>query len=189
VSGLVFDHHPVIIMPSPSESMQRQFHVQGENMAALQQCRRSHVWLSAALKPCIGLVAALLVGAEEQPASFLDVTVDNVRSDHGRVRVAVCTEREFLSMHCSWIGSAPAQPGAVTVRVAGIPPGVYAVEAYQDENENRQIDRNLIGMPIEGIGFSRDARFRFGPPRFADAAVTLGPDGGQIRLSLRYLAG
>lgn len=169
--------------------MQRKIHVWGKNMAALRLYRSGQSWRSASLIPCIGLAAVLLLGAAEQPTSFLDVTVENVRSDRGRVRVAVCTEREFLSMHCSWIGSVPAQPGAVTVRVAGIPPGVYAVEAYQDENENRQIDRNLIGMPAEGIGFSRDAMFRLGPPRFADAAVALGPDGGRIRLSLRYLAG
>ncbi len=166
-------------MPTPFESMQLT-----NCVLRLNRIREStHV---AARKTAIGL-AALLLAAADQPA-FLDVTVQNVRNDRGRVRVAVCTEPEFLSMHCSWIGSMPAQPGAVTVRVAGIPPGTYAVEAYQDENENRRIDRNLIGMPTEGIGFSRDAKFRFGPPRFADAAVTLGPEGGQITLSLRYLA-
>ncbi len=41
-------------------------------------------------------------------------------------------------------------------------------------------------MPTEGIGFSNDAKMRFGPPSFADAAFTLGAAGGQIALALRY---
>jgi uncharacterized protein (DUF2141 family) len=32
----------------------------------------------------------------------------------------------------------------------------------------------LFGAPRQGFGFSRDAKMRFGPPGFADAAFTLG---------------
>ncbi len=76
-----------------------------------------------------------------------------------------------------------------TVRIAGIPPGTYAVQAFHDENDNLVVDRNFMGMPKEGIGFSNDAPFRFGPPRFRDAAIALGPDGGQVTIQLRYLFG
>lgn len=51
--------------------------------------------------------------------------------------------------------------------------GVYAVAVYHDENGNGKFDRNFIGMPKEGYGFSNHARASFGPPSFAKARFTL----------------
>lgn len=119
---------------------------------------------------------------------WLDVNVENVRDGEGHVLVAVCPRADFLSPHCPYVGKAIPRPGTVRVRVEGIPPGVYAVQAFQDSNDNMEIDRNFLGLPTEGIGFSNDAPFRFGPPRFADAAVRIGSTNGAIVLRLRYLA-
>jgi uncharacterized protein (DUF2141 family) len=63
------------------------------------------------------------------------------------------------------------------------------VQAFHDKNDNLVIDRTILGLPREGIGFSNDAPFRFGPPRFRDAAIALGPDGGHVAIRLRYLLG
>jgi ABC-type glutathione transport system ATPase component len=37
-------------------------------------------------------------------------------------------------------------------------PGTYAVSAYQDLNGNQRLDANMVGMPTEPYGFSRDAK-------------------------------
>jgi uncharacterized protein (DUF2141 family) len=119
-------------------------------------------------------------------AAGLDVIVADVRNDRGTVRVAVCTEAEFLQPTCAHIGHAPARAGDVLVHIDGIPPGVWAAQAYHDENDNHVIDRNILGIPKEGLGFSNDARMMFGPPSFAAAAFQLSAAGGSIRFSLRY---
>ncbi len=116
----------------------------------------------------------------------LEVRVANVRSGRGFVRVAVCPKASFLQPSCPWKGSAPAQSGSVVVTIAGVPPGLYAAQAYQDETDIRSIPRSLFGIPEVGIGFSNDAPFRFGPPRFGDAAFQVGAGGGVIGLRLRY---
>jgi uncharacterized protein (DUF2141 family) len=67
----------------------------------------------------------------------------------------------------------PARDGETVVTIEGVPPGTWAVLAYQDENANGELDRNLIGIPSENYGFSRDARGRFGPPSFDDAAMPI----------------
>lgn len=56
-----------------------------------------------------------------------------------------------------------------------IPPGEYALLAYYDENDNREIDKSFIGIPIEPLGFSNDYQPK-GPPSYARAAFTLAPD-------------
>ena len=134
------------------------------------------------------LAAAQMAMAQPAPTTgaVLEVTVTGIRSASGHVLVAVCDRATFLQETCRYRGRAPAAVGSVVVRVEGIPPGTYAAQAYADENDNRRIDRNFLGMPTEGIGFSNDAPMRFGPPAFADAAFTLGPQGGRISLALRY---
>ena len=54
--------------------------------------------------------------------------------------------------------------------------GTYAVVVYQDENANGRIDRNFFHLPTEPSGFSRDARPKFGPPRYKPASFHLNED-------------
>jgi uncharacterized protein (DUF2141 family) len=65
----------------------------------------------------------------------------------------------------------PARDGENVIAVPGVPKGTWAVLVYQDENENGELDRNLLGIPKENYGFSRDAAGRFGPPSFDEAAI------------------
>lgn len=130
-------------------------------------------------------VGVLLAGGTD-PVNFLDVIVSNVRNANGHVLVAVCLPAEFLSRQCQFVASAPAHAGTLTVRVEGIRPGTYAVQVFQDENDNLDIDRSFFGIPTEGIGFSNDVSFNFGPPDFQAAAVSLGLGGQTITVSLRY---
>ena len=116
----------------------------------------------------------------------MTVTVSGIRSDAGHVLVALCDRETFLQPTCRYHGSAAAKPGAITLQITGVPPGLYAAQAFQDENDNGLLDRNIIGRPTEGLGFSNDARMRFGPPSFNDAAFSLGPAGGAITFALRY---
>ena len=44
--------------------------------------------------------------------------------------------------------------------------GIYAVSLYHDLNGNGELDTGMFGIPKEPIGFSNDARGRFGPPGF-----------------------
>jgi uncharacterized protein (DUF2141 family) len=65
----------------------------------------------------------------------------------------------------------PARGGDNVIAVPDVPKGTWAVLAYQDANENGELDRNLLGIPKENYGFSRDAAGKFGPPGFDDAAI------------------
>jgi uncharacterized protein (DUF2141 family) len=51
--------------------------------------------------------------------------------------------------------------------------GNYAVSTFHDENNNQKIDKNLVGMPKEKYGFSRNASKPFGPPEFSEAAFSI----------------
>jgi uncharacterized protein (DUF2141 family) len=129
------------------------------------------------------LLAAPLTGVM---AAELEVTLEQVATDAGELLVAVCTRETFLRRGCPYTGRSPAISGEAKVVVRGIDPGVYAVQAFHDENGNFDLDRNFLGLPKEGMGFSNDAPMRFGPPSFDDAAIEISAAGAATRLRLRY---
>ncbi|MGX4640757.1 DUF2141 domain-containing protein [Massilia sp. SYSU DXS3249] len=119
------------------------------------------------------LGGALLLPVLTASAGNIEVRVSGITAAKGKVNVAVCDKERFLKQ-CAHSASAPARAGETTVVVKDVPPGTWAVLAYQDENDNGELDRNLVGIPKEPYGFSRDARSKFGPPRFEDALIELG---------------
>ena len=132
-----------------------------------------------------GLLVLAVLAAVPGRAATLDVVVAGVRNDKGIVLVAVCPEAQFLRDTCAYRSRTPARPSEVAVQVE-VPPGTYAVQAYHSEDGSGRLRRSFFGVPRDGIGFSRDAKFHYGPPSFADAAIRVGPEGGRVRLTLRY---
>jgi len=116
------------------------------------------------------LGSAVFCAAAAASAATVEVRVSGVAAGKGKVNVALCDKERFLKQ-CGYSGSAPAKAAETVVTLKDIPAGNWAVLAYQDENENNELDRNFIGIPKESYGFSRDARGKFGPPGFEDAAI------------------
>ncbi|MBE7218152.1 MAG: DUF2141 domain-containing protein [Caulobacteraceae bacterium] len=135
-----------------------------------------------------GAASLFASGAARADGSPLTVIVTNVRRAVGHVRLEVCSRAEFLKP-CVHSGSAPAQVGVTTVEVPDLPAGDWAIQAYLDENDNHQVDQNFLGIPKEGVGFSNDAPFSLGPPKFKRARFTHGDEPQTVTLKLRYLPG
>lgn len=149
--------------------------------------------LAPILAPTLILASALFLApalatapASGALAGDVRVKVQGVRSGQGRVLVALCTPATFLGPRCEAAGSARARAGTTEVVIEGVAAGVYAAQAVHDENSNDDLDRGPLGLPLEGLGFSRDAPLRAGPPRFADAAVEVPERGGVLSFAMRY---
>lgn len=133
-----------------------------------------------------GAVVAVLLSTATASAEDVTVRVENLRNGRGSLLVAICAAEAFLSAHCPHHARARARTGTAEVTIGGVTPGIYAVQVIHDENDNLELDRNLIGLPLEGLGFSRDAPMRMAPPRFLDAAVEIDEGHGSVTLSMRY---
>lgn len=75
---------------------------------------------------------------------------------------------------------------SVAVSLEDVPFGTYAVAVLHDENLNEVMDTNLIGIPREGAGASRNPRVRFGPPRFGESVFVFDRDPYRMEVDLRY---
>lgn len=129
-------------------------------------------------------LAAAMGAAGLASAASIEVRVQGVTGAKGTVRVAICDKATFLK-DCPYAASAPAREGETVVAVDNVPPGSWAVLSFQDENDNGKLDRNVLGIPKERYAFSRDARGRFGPPSFEDAAFVLRDEKAVSYIKLR----
>ena len=131
-------------------------------------------------------IAVVLVGlAVEAEAADVIVMVERVPNSKGEVHVDLCTDKTFLTPDCPYDAAAPSRKGRVIVTLSNIPPGRYAVTAYHDENANRDLDLNMLGMPKEAYGFSNDPPMLLGPPLFKDSAFEVGDKDVEVKVRLK----
>ncbi len=140
-------------------------------------------WLAGTLAAAAGLALPAAAGG-------LAIEISDIRSDEGRVMVAVHAPAdgvEFPDEAGALAGAwTEAASGTWTLTFPDLPDGRYAVAAIHDENGNGDLDTNLLGVPVEGYGFSNDALGFMGPPAFADAAVVVAGGTAVARVTLRY---
>lgn len=138
------------------------------------------------LKSCIAAALAGLT-ASGALAGELRLTIHDVRSDQGRVMVALHDgAATFLTEQRRDGQALAARPGAMEAVFAGLPAGRYGVAVYHDENGNGRLDCNLVGVPNEGFGFGNNAVGIMGPPGFDAATITIGEGVTVSALTLRY---
>jgi uncharacterized protein (DUF2141 family) len=82
---------------------------------------------------------------------------------------------------------APIVRQAATCQFKGVAPGAYAVAVVHDENGNGRLDRNMLGIPTEGVGASNNPVSHFGPPKFDAARFDYGGGDRTLSIQLRYL--
>jgi len=119
----------------------------------------------------------------------LEVKIDNIKSDKGDILIGLYNDGHNFPRKTSDGRIVKASKDGVTVAFHDLKPGPYAISVLHDENSNKDMDQNRIGLPKEGFGFSNNARTSFGPPSFDKAKIQLFP--GQkdtlISIDLRYM--
>lgn len=120
--------------------------------------------------------------------SRLEVTVTNVRTSTGAIRVGLFANDETFLKEAIKGQVVKATASETTVVFEDLSPGEYGLSVFHDENENGELDRSALGLPKEGFAFGNNAMGMFGPPSFEKAKVTLisGKTVSQV-LKLKYL--
>lgn len=117
----------------------------------------------------------------------LVVEVNGLRNQQGQMCFSVFSESQgfpdqsdaTIQKQCVEITSSP-----VSATFNDLQPGSYAVAVLHDANRDNTANRNFLGIPVEGFGFSQNPVIRTGPPRFNDAAVVVaGRTNVQVRLN------
>lgn len=126
--------------------------------------------------------------ASSVTAGPLKLTVTGVNSDAGQVICRIFDRADsFPTGDVLATVTAPISGGEALCDFGDVAIGDYAIAAAHDANANDKMDKNFLGLPREGFGFSRDAKLGFGPPSFDEAVFTVDQRGAKLRLTMKYL--
>lgn len=105
----------------------------------------------------------------------LTIRIDHIAQDSGMIAYKLFDSESAYRSRTKTIrsGFAPIHSLACTIHMDDLQPGRYAAIFYHDQNNNKKLDHGLFHIPTEPAAFSNQARPRFGPPSFEDAAFDI----------------
>jgi uncharacterized protein (DUF2141 family) len=144
--------------------------------------------LCAALSIAVLFAPAPLLADEPTAPGDLIVHFAGLRSTKGMIR-ACLTRNPALFLTCDKDPAAlkanvPAGKDA-QMEFPAVPPGDYVLAVVHDENGNDKVD-TFMGIPREGVGFSRNPAMSFGPPKYEAARFHVASGVNATDVKLKY---
>lgn len=119
----------------------------------------------------------------------LEIKIENIRNAQGVVRISVYRSKEGFPEDFEkadqWT-SLPAQQGTLFFTFDSLALGEIACSVLHDENNNKKLDKNFLGMPREGYGVSNNALRALGPPRYEQCTFLLEENTDQVEIKIHY---
>jgi len=113
-------------------------------------------------RPLVGLAASCVLltassAAQSQDTGQIQFHVV-VSSTQGKVPCGLFHEKGWLRDPVKGVLGKITPKKTATCVFKDVKPGVYAISAFHDENNNNDLDRNFLGIPKEDWCTSRNAR-------------------------------
>jgi len=135
----------------------------------------------------MGLLFILFTSAKAQETQ---VKVTGIRSGKGKIILNVFQNNETYDNQQPYkvftFDKKELANGSLVV-TCRLEPGIYGITLVDDENGNGKIDKNFIGMPKEGFGFSNFFMEKMKKPVFDDFKVDLKSPGNKVVIRVKYM--
>lgn len=121
------------------------------------------------------ILISLLSSGTTLPEDGIRVTVTSLHNEKGHVLVSLFKDgngypddanKAFRKIKLDITGK------KASVLFTGLPSGNYAVSILHDENDDQKMNKNTLGIPKEGYGFSNNVVGAFGPPSWSRASFS-----------------
>ncbi|MEM7763723.1 MAG: DUF2141 domain-containing protein [Pseudomonadota bacterium] len=142
--------------------------------------------MKTAIATVVSLMVSLALSTVAHAAS-LTITVTDIEEPEGFLMIAIFDVADAYDNGGEAYDGLriPVDAAEVSTTIEDLPEGQYAIKLYHDANGNGEMDTNMMGLPVEGYGFSSN-KGRFGPPPFADAMFEVSEDAdNQVVIKLR----
>lgn len=135
------------------------------------------------------IISGFLLTSYKPPSTGIKVDVTNLRSNNGFVLVSLFkdgagfpdnSDKAFRRIKLG------INDRKATVVFTDVPPGQYAIAILHDENNDQKMNKNSLGLPKEGYGFSNNVIGAFGPPSFRRASFNYSGTLKAIIIKTRY---
>ena len=116
----------------------------------------------------LGFSLSLILLSQGALAMKVEIEFHDFKNKKGNILFAVFGDKnEFPKGKPVTTGKAYSPGGIDRVStVIDLPPGNYAISAFLDANDNGKLDTNIVGIPKERFGFSKNPTIVAGAPSF-----------------------
>ncbi|MNK50255.1 hypothetical protein D3C87_691290 [compost metagenome] len=127
------------------------------------------------LQKIIGLIFLITINTTLFAQHHFTVDVSDLVADKGSVYLGLYNKKGgFLKENTAFANAKVKTTGKkISYTFKNLPVGEYAVAVYQDVNNNGKCDRNMIGYPTEGFGFSKNYKPKMSAPKFDDVKISI----------------
>jgi uncharacterized protein (DUF2141 family) len=134
------------------------------------------------------LLFLMIIGvlqSQDKAKTMVQLEITGIKNSTGFIQIAVFkSDTDFDKDIFIKVIAVPAS-SEVQVSIPNLEVGRYAIAVYHDENKNQKLDKNFVGIPKEGYGFSNNAVGKLGPPKFSESSFSL--DTQLKKLSIRMI--
>ena len=121
-------------------------------------------------------IAAIQFVKAQKKTFELTVNITNLSSNKGTILLGIYNNKgSFLKKPFNGYALKINNNRAKMI-VENLPKGEYAISFVHDENNNKKLDTNFLGIPSEDFGCSNNAKGFMGPPKYDDAKFIVSED-------------
>ena len=137
---------------------------------------------------CFSLFILFYVSVSAQTGS-LKITINDIKSNDGNIKVVLFDESNSEGFLKNFDLAYKKKEVTIknnnaVVTFTNIPYGTYAVSLFHDKNNNGEIDKSAIGLPVEPYGVSGN-KFVIGPPKFNDCKFKINSSQKTIDIAVK----
>jgi uncharacterized protein (DUF2141 family) len=118
------------------------------------------------------LMSCLVLLVIQQPTDNpqLTIKISNIEKLKGEIKIGVFNnESNFLKEGASIKNyTVKVDKNTAVLTITDLPKGEYAISMYHDENMDKKMNTNFIGIPKESYGFSNNIQPRMSAPKYKD---------------------
>lgn len=140
------------------------------------------------------LAFAVILGASsftfQSTLTTLKVKVTGIRSADGDIHVLIFNKATGFPMNEEMAYrhvKCKAAKGEVTIDMANIPSGKYAIVSFHDFDGNNRFDKSWFGSPKEDYGFSNIPNEFCGTPSFQQTCFEVSATNSSVSVNLMHI--
>lgn len=122
--------------------------------------------------------------------SNTQITVSGIRSAKGQVVVSVFKDEKSFDEEIPFkkipFDKKGLVNGTMVVNVK-LDPGTYGLVLVDDENKNGKLEKNFVGVPKEGFGFSNFFMEKLKKPSFHEFKMNIKGDANKAGIRVKYM--
>jgi len=136
------------------------------------------------------IVLCCLLNSVDVQAQHVKLKVTDIKSTKGKIVIILFKDHETFEEERGFrriaFSKDSLKNGAIDLHFT-IEPGTYGITLLDDEDSNGVMNKNFIGIPKEGFGFSNYYLTKMRLPHFDEFKTTINPGKNTVLVRVKYI--